>query len=340
VSYLRKTDVERDRPSLHRLVPFLPYRPMRHLSELGQGRWQVNRAWLRLPLAATQAAGPLARDGALALVEAVLFLAEEPITPKRIAEVVGLRDAGEARRLVRRLQSLLEAEGSSFQVQAIAGGYQLTTLPQFQPWLVRLRPGTGDLRLSAAAKETLAIIALPPADHAGGNRGYPWRAMCRHAAPAHGPRTGAYRRSAQFARSAGALRYHQEIPAAPRSESHRGPAQRCSTPTTGWVRISVAIQLTARTTQRNCGSTALQACFAHHGGLTPAALDGDRLALWFAFPLQACLAHHGGLTPAALVKMRSRIAKIAVPSVIEHPTTKSGGRKPPVVSLPRLHRGS
>jgi segregation and condensation protein B len=159
VSYLRKTDVERDRPSLHRLVPVLPYRPMRHLSELGQGRWQVNRAWLRLPLAATQAAGPLARDGALALVEAVLFLAEEPITPKRIAEVVGLRDAGEARRLVRRLQSLLEAEESSFQVQAIAGGYQLTTLPQFQPWLVRLRPGTGDLRLSAAAKETLAIIA-------------------------------------------------------------------------------------------------------------------------------------------------------------------------------------
>jgi len=110
-------------------------------------------------LASATVSGPLARDAPLALVEAVLFLAEEPITPKRIAEVVGLRDAGEARRLVRRLQNLLAAEGSSFQVQAIAGGFQLTTLPQFQPWLLRLRPGTGDLRLSAAAKETLAIIA-------------------------------------------------------------------------------------------------------------------------------------------------------------------------------------
>jgi segregation and condensation protein B len=89
----------------------------------------------------------------------VLFIAEEPISPKRIAELTGLRDAGEARRLVRRLQSLLEADGSPFNVQALAGGYQLTTLPEYRPWLARLRQAHGELRLSAAAKETLAIIA-------------------------------------------------------------------------------------------------------------------------------------------------------------------------------------
>jgi len=137
----------------------LPHRPRRHLAELSRRGREYLCPWSAGLLASATVSGPLARDAPLALVEAVLFLAEEPITPKRIAEVVGLRDAGEARRLVRRLQNLLAAEGSSFQVQAIAGGFQLTTLPQFQPWLLRLRPGTGDLRLSAAAKETLAIIA-------------------------------------------------------------------------------------------------------------------------------------------------------------------------------------
>lgn len=137
----------------------LPYRGRRHLAELA-GPVSGARRFLREPSdAGAIVGGPLARDAALALVEAVLFLAEEPISPKRIAEAGGLRSVGEVRRLVRRLQGLLEAEGSAFSVQAIAGGYQLTTLPQFRPWLARLRQTHGDLRLSPAAKETLAIIA-------------------------------------------------------------------------------------------------------------------------------------------------------------------------------------
>lgn len=137
----------------------LPYRPKRHLAELttetARKRY-VQQAWFR---SEASSGGPYARDEALALVEAVLFLAEEPITPKRIAVVAGLRDAAEARRLVRQLQGLLETEGSAFNVQAIAGGYLLTTLPQYRSWLARLRQTHADLRLSAAAKETLAIIA-------------------------------------------------------------------------------------------------------------------------------------------------------------------------------------
>ncbi|GBD37165.1 Segregation and condensation protein B [bacterium HR36] len=137
----------------------LPYQTTCHLRD-----WVSKHAARRRPLRepcgdAAIVAGPFARDASLALVEAVLFIADEPITPKRLAEVAGLRDAAEARRVVRQLQSLLEAEGSAFQVQAIAGGYQLTTLPQYRPWLARLRQTYTDLRLSAAAKETLAIIA-------------------------------------------------------------------------------------------------------------------------------------------------------------------------------------
>jgi len=101
----------------------------------------------------------LARDPKLAMIEAALLVTDEPLTARRLASAAGLGDAIEARRLVRRLQALYDEDGSAFQVEEIAGGFQLLTRPEFHPWLVRLRRSTNDLRLSAAARETLAIIA-------------------------------------------------------------------------------------------------------------------------------------------------------------------------------------
>jgi segregation and condensation protein B len=103
--------------------------------------------------------GDLARDATLALVEAALLSADEPLTPKRLATVCGLADGTEARRLVKKLQTLYDRDGTAFQVQELAGGFQLLTRPEFHPWLARLRRTGHDLRLSAAMRETLAIIA-------------------------------------------------------------------------------------------------------------------------------------------------------------------------------------
>src|SRR5262245_3815311 len=80
------------------------------------------------------AQGELARDQRLALVEAALLVADEPLTPRRLVAVAGLSDAAEARRLVRRLQSLYERDNSAFQVDEAAGGYQLLTRAEFHPW--------------------------------------------------------------------------------------------------------------------------------------------------------------------------------------------------------------
>jgi segregation and condensation protein B len=93
------------------------------------------------------------------LVEAALVAADEPLTTRRLAAVAALEDASEARRLVRKLQSLYEQEGSAFQVEELAGGFQLLTRPQYHPWLARLKRSGLDLRLSSAARETLAIVA-------------------------------------------------------------------------------------------------------------------------------------------------------------------------------------
>jgi segregation and condensation protein B len=102
---------------------------------------------------------PLARDPPTARIEVALFLAEDPIPARRLAEVAGLADAVEARRIVRRLIELYEADGSAFQVEELAGGFQLLTRPAFHPWLLRLRRTGHELRLTPAGLETLAVIA-------------------------------------------------------------------------------------------------------------------------------------------------------------------------------------
>src|SRR2546430_12665240 len=56
------------------------------------------------------------RDARLAVVEAALFAADEPLSPRRLAAAAGLADAAEARRQVRRLRALYDAGGSDFQV--------------------------------------------------------------------------------------------------------------------------------------------------------------------------------------------------------------------------------
>jgi hypothetical protein len=77
----------------------------------------------------------------------------------------------------------------------------------------------------------------------------------------------------------------------------------------------------------------LQLHYHTHGGLTPAAPDpGARYAPRIGFPLRVGCHYHGGLTVAALVNVRSHTAKIVISSAIERRATKSGWRKPAVVS--------
>src|SRR5262249_4861760 len=47
----------------------------------------------------------------------------------------------------------------AFQVEELAGGFQLLTRPEYHAWLVRLRRTGHDVRLTPAARETLAIVA-------------------------------------------------------------------------------------------------------------------------------------------------------------------------------------
>jgi segregation and condensation protein B len=109
--------------------------------------------------AAARPADPLARDAPLALLEAVLLAADEPLPVRKLAQVAGLPDAATARRLLRRLRALYDADGTAFQVEELAGGFQLLTRPAYHRWLAGLRRGGAEMRLTPAARETLAIVA-------------------------------------------------------------------------------------------------------------------------------------------------------------------------------------
>jgi segregation and condensation protein B len=103
--------------------------------------------------------GPCARDAQLAQLEAALLAADEPLNPRKLATVAGLADANEAKRLLKKLQSFYELDGSAFQIEEVAGGFQLFTLASYHRWLTRLKRANQEPRLTGAARETLAIVA-------------------------------------------------------------------------------------------------------------------------------------------------------------------------------------
>ena len=65
----------------------------------------------------------------------------------------------EARTLIETLRQFYDADGTAFQIEEIAGGYQLLTRAAIHPWLLRLRRTGHDVPLTPATMETLAVIA-------------------------------------------------------------------------------------------------------------------------------------------------------------------------------------
>ena len=102
---------------------------------------------------------PYTRDAGTARLEAVLFLAREPLNTRKLAQLAHLADGTEARTLIRRLNHWYDETGSAFLAEEVAGGFQLMSRPQFAGWLRRLYGGPGELRLSTPALETLAVVA-------------------------------------------------------------------------------------------------------------------------------------------------------------------------------------
>lgn len=95
----------------------------------------------------------------LSVVEAILMIAKEPLSARKIAAMAGLADPTQARSLARQLNEKYDKCGNAFRIEEIAGGMQLLTRPQFASWLRRLEHVPGETLLSQGMLETLAIVA-------------------------------------------------------------------------------------------------------------------------------------------------------------------------------------
>jgi segregation and condensation protein B len=95
---------------------------------------------------------------AVRAIEAVVMVSPEPVEPQLLAQLLEL-PVSTVETLCQRLADAYENAGHGFQLVRIAGGYRFQSHPDLAPYVERFVLEGQSARLSAAALETLAIVA-------------------------------------------------------------------------------------------------------------------------------------------------------------------------------------
>jgi len=91
-------------------------------------------------------------------VEAIVMQADEPIDPHLLAQLLEMSPA-RVDELCAELAAAYEADDRGFALVRVAGGYRFQSHPDLAPYVERFAVEGQSVRLSAAALETLAIVA-------------------------------------------------------------------------------------------------------------------------------------------------------------------------------------
>ena len=94
------------------------------------------------------------------IVEALLIASPDPLTETRFKTCLAdIQVALPLADVIAELQQDYRTSGRAFFIKEVAGGYQLVTHAEFEPYIKNLFSRSGKLRLSQAALETLAIVS-------------------------------------------------------------------------------------------------------------------------------------------------------------------------------------
>jgi len=93
-----------------------------------------------------------------AAIEAVLLASDVPVPAAVLADLFGVA-ADAVRTALDHLAEDHTGHGHGFGVVAVAGGWRLSTIPEFAPWVERHLGAGQRVRLSRAAVETLTVVA-------------------------------------------------------------------------------------------------------------------------------------------------------------------------------------
>ncbi len=92
------------------------------------------------------------------VIEALLFVADRPLSLTKIMEIVEINEAA-AKNILDELKNEYINQNRGFQLREIAGGYRLYTHPGYASYIEKLILISDSRKLSQAALETLAIVA-------------------------------------------------------------------------------------------------------------------------------------------------------------------------------------
>jgi segregation and condensation protein B len=95
---------------------------------------------------------------AVRAIEAVVMVSPEPVEPQLLAQLLEV-PVTTVEALCQRLAATYEEAGHGFQLVRVAGGYRFQSHPDLVPYVERFVLEGQSARLSAAALETLAIVA-------------------------------------------------------------------------------------------------------------------------------------------------------------------------------------
>ena len=94
----------------------------------------------------------------IAVVEALIFVSDEPIAVKTLTQVLG-EEAEMIESALEELQSEYASRESGLQIREIGGGWQISTRPEFHAEVREFLKTRPSAKLSLASLETLAVIA-------------------------------------------------------------------------------------------------------------------------------------------------------------------------------------
>jgi len=92
------------------------------------------------------------------ITEALIFVADEPINARAIADVVKV-DRSEIEKVLAELAAEYEGGKGGLQLRELAGGWQIATRPEFHEHVRAYLKSKPSAKLSLASLETLAVIA-------------------------------------------------------------------------------------------------------------------------------------------------------------------------------------
>ena len=92
------------------------------------------------------------------IAEALIFVAEEPISAKTISDVIEVERAS-VERVIATLVAEYDSRNGGLQLREIAGGWQVATRPEHHEHVRAYLKSKPSAKLSLASLETLAVIA-------------------------------------------------------------------------------------------------------------------------------------------------------------------------------------